>query len=86
LVAIAIHDGVYMVDFCVQSVDLADKQIGQDAIADLVIMKLESFEKEVVSKLIEAGIPYELMKKSPQLCSRLWLELDIVPIAMMPHS
>lgn len=75
-----------MVDFCVQSVDLADKQISQDAIADFVIMKLESYEKEIVSKFIGAGIPYELMKKSPQLCSRLWLELDIVPITMMPHS
>ncbi len=25
------------------------------------------------------------MKKSPKLCSRLWLELDVVPISIMPE-
>ena len=85
MVAIAIHDGVYLVDFCVQPIDLSTKQTSQDGIADYVIEKIENFQKNNGCKFIGAGIPYDLMKKSPKLCSRLWLELDVVPISIAPQ-
>lgn len=30
-------------------------------------------------------MPYNIMKHSPKLSSRLWLDLDIVPISIMPQ-
>jgi hypothetical protein len=49
-----------------------------------VLQELKAYEHQNLSKFIGAGLPYALMKKSPRLCSRLWLELDIVPIVMKP--
>lgn len=85
MVAIAIHDGVYLIDFCVQSIDLSQKQTSQDRIADYMIEKMRDFQRKNGCKFIGAGIPYDLIKKSPKLCSRLWLELDVVPISIAPQ-
>jgi hypothetical protein len=85
MVAIAIHDGVYLIDFCVQPIDYSSEQTGEDGIADFVIKKMEQFQRNNAAKFIGAGIPYALMKKSPKLCSRLWLELDVVPISVTPE-
>jgi hypothetical protein len=85
MVAIAIHDGIYLVDFCVHPIDLSGKQMGEDGIADWVIGKMEDYEKDNTAKFIGAGMPYDLMEKSARLCSRLWLELDVVPISIAPE-
>ncbi len=58
----------------------------EDLVANHVIAELESYEHNNLSKFIGAGLPFELIKKSPKLCSRLWLELDIVPISILPES
>jgi alpha,alpha-trehalose phosphorylase (configuration-retaining) len=85
MVAIAIHDGIYLVDFCVQHIDLSDKQKGEDGIADWVIEKMKDYEQKNAAKFVGAGVPYDLLKKCPKLCSRLWLELDVVPISIAPE-
>jgi alpha,alpha-trehalose phosphorylase (configuration-retaining) len=78
---------VYLIDFSVQTIEFDDSLAkGEDLIADHVIGELEKYEHDNLAKFIGAGIPYDLMKKSPKLCSRLWLELDIVPISIMPDS
>ncbi len=46
---------------------------------------MESYEHENLAKFVGAGLPLELLKKAPRLCSRLWLELDIVPISVIPE-
>jgi hypothetical protein len=35
-------------------------------------------------KFIGAGLPHDLAKRTPKLCSRLWLDLDIIPISLLP--
>lgn len=87
MVAVAIHDTVYLVDFSVRTIQINDiHQEGEEPIADYVISQLKAYEKSNLSKFVGAGLPVELMKKSPTLCSRLWLELDIVPISILPES
>lgn len=56
-----------------------------DVIADYVVGELEKYEHENLSKFIGAGVPYDIMKRSPKLSSKLWLEIDIVPISIMPE-
>lgn len=46
-----------------------------------MIKELESYEHSNLAKFVGAGLPNELLARAPKLCSRLWLELDIVPIA-----
>jgi alpha,alpha-trehalose phosphorylase (configuration-retaining) len=81
VVAIAIHDNTYLLDFSVKTISLTQDQ---DQISDHVLQELQTYEHQNLSKFIGAGIPYDLMKKCPKLCSRLWLELDVVPISIVP--
>ena len=83
-VAIAIHDGVYLQDFCVKSINLDNRKYSQDDhIADFVVKQLKTYEHSYLAKFIGAGLPRGLKERSPSLPSRLWLELDIVPIPIM---
>ncbi|KAL1842945.1 hypothetical protein VTJ49DRAFT_3586 [Mycothermus thermophilus] len=87
VVALAIHDTVYLIDFSVKSIVLDDAlKMGADVIADYVISEVEKYEHENFVKFIGAGLPTTLKYMSPTLCSRLWLELDIVPIVMRPDD
>lgn len=83
LVAIAIRDSVYLLDFSVKSVDLVE---GKDSIAEHIVSELGGYQRVDLAKFIGAGLPYELSSRSPKLCSRLWLDLDIVPIMLHPEK
>ncbi|OAA58465.1 trehalose synthase [Niveomyces insectorum RCEF 264] len=87
VVALAIHDTVYLVDFSVKHIVLDDAMRGgEDLIADYIIDEIEKYEHENFSKFIGAGLPTTLKYMSPSLCSRLWLELDIIPIVLRPDE
>jgi glycosyltransferase involved in cell wall biosynthesis len=87
IVAIAIHDITYLLDFSVHNIELnGSLNTEADPIADHIIKQLENYERETASKFIGAGLPYELLKRSPKLCSRLWLDLDVVPITIKPED
>lgn len=58
---------------------------GRDRIADHVMKELEEYEHKNLCKFIGAGLPFDLVERSPTLCPRLWLELDVVPISVMPQ-
>lgn len=47
-----------------------------------MISELSAYRKKHVCKILGAGIARELHQKSPNLCSRLWAELDIVPFVV----
>ena len=85
-VAIAIRDTTYLIDFSVRSIvlDDVDGVGGTDLIASHIIDEIKAYEEENFSKFIGAGLPTMLRYMSPTLCSRMWLELDIVPIVLRP--
>ena len=86
-VALAIHDTTYLIDFSVKHLVLDDSRAqGKDLIADWVIAEVQRYSHENFSKFIGAGVPTTLRFMSPTLCSRLWLETDIVPIVMRPDE
>jgi hypothetical protein len=53
-----------------------------DWVADHVIAELDRYRKEHVCKILGAGVIAELDGQSPTLCSRLWFDLDIVPMVV----
>ncbi|KAJ4044709.1 hypothetical protein NW761_008377 [Fusarium oxysporum] len=84
LIALAINDGIYLTDFSVKHLDLSDNQgFGRDAIADYVLEEVKDYQHEKFAKFIGAGLPATLARVSKTLCSRLWLDLDIVPIVVL---
>jgi glycosyltransferase involved in cell wall biosynthesis len=87
VVALAIHDTTYLIDFSIKHIVLDDvMKMGEDVIADYVISAVKSYEQENFAKFIGAGLPMTLRYMSPNLCSRLWLELDVVPIVIRPDD
>jgi alpha,alpha-trehalose phosphorylase (configuration-retaining) len=84
-VALAFHDSVFIADSLVKTVELPagngrDENAGK--VADLIISEVEKYEHENTAKVIGAGVPTNLRDNVPTLCSRLWLELDIVPVVV----
>jgi hypothetical protein len=87
VIALAIHDATYLLDFSVEHINLDDAtEHGHDLIAERIIKQVEAYEHENFVKFIGAGISPELEKVSGTLCSRLWLELDVVPLVLNPDS
>ncbi|RFU31921.1 hypothetical protein B7463_g4431, partial [Scytalidium lignicola] len=85
-IAVAIHDSVYLLDFSIKELELPlQQEPGKDMIADYVVGVLAAYEKANMSKFIGAGFPSDLLNKSPKLCTKLWLDLDIVPISLRPE-
>lgn len=87
IVSLAINDSIYLLDFSVKHIVLDDVlRVDQDLIADYVLEEVEKYEQENFAKFVGAGLPTTLRYMSPSLCSRLWLDLDIIPIVLRPDG
>ncbi|KAF5697502.1 Trehalose phosphorylase [Fusarium mundagurra] len=87
IISLAINDSIYLLDFSVKHIVLDDVlRMDQDLIADYILEEVEKYEHENFAKFIGAGLPTTLRYMSPSLCSRLWLDLDIVPIVLRPDG
>lgn len=85
VVAITIRDSIYSVDFCVNHLKFDNLPPGVDAgahVANHIVSELTKYERKHLSKFLSAGLPESLLARSPKLASRLWAQLDIVPIAL----
>lgn len=80
--AISIHDSVYSTDFSstILPYDASQSDKQTQVIESHIISTLRSFSSEHLCKFLGAGITLSLLHEAPNLCTRLWLELDIVPI------
>ncbi|KAI0073416.1 trehalose synthase [Panus rudis PR-1116 ss-1] len=81
-VAISIHDSVYNTDFASSTVkyDPNNPESQASIIEEHVLRALRTFANEHLCKFLGAGVTLSLLREAPNLCTRLWLELDIVPI------
>ncbi|KAI2622270.1 glycosyltransferase family 4 protein [Xylaria nigripes] len=86
IVAIAYHDHTYLVDFMIEHLPLKRSNLRKnDHIAEFVMEAAREYEYDNNVKFVGAAMPRRLVEISPQLCSRLWLDLDVVPI-VIPFS
>ena len=58
----------------------------KDLIAEYIIQEIQYYEQDNFVKFIGCGLPTTLKYMSPSLCSRLWLELDIIPVVLRPDE
>ena len=73
-VGFASHDGTYSIDFAVANVQ------NKEALADYLIKKIRDYQENHLYKFVGAGLTEEAVDLSPTLPSRLWGDLDIVPL------
>ncbi|OKL63516.1 hypothetical protein UA08_01663 [Talaromyces atroroseus] len=82
VVAIAIRDTTYLLDFYEQHFGTQlDQQLTNKEVADFIIARLREYSEEHDERFTGIGMPEDVATRYPELCSRLWHELDIVPIA-----
>lgn len=82
-IAISVHDGTYNTDFAQATITFSapfDPKAAEAAIEKHIIHTLKTFGSSHLSKFIGAGVTVILLNHAPNLCTRLWLDLDIVPI------
>lgn len=81
-VAIAIYDGNFALqDFSIKDIDF--KASLQDVkLSSHVVKELQCYERSYLTKFIGVGFPSSIKEKCSSLPSRLWLELDVVPISI----
>jgi glycosyltransferase involved in cell wall biosynthesis len=87
MVSFAVRDATYLIDFAIKNVTAPEGTNNRDFLADYIIKSIRWYEHTTFVKVVGAGLPHALQTMSPTLCSRLWLELDIVPIVIQqPHE
>ncbi|KAK2460591.1 hypothetical protein APHAL10511_007061 [Amanita phalloides] len=80
--AISVNDSVYTTDFSSLTIPYSPgkPELNAAEIEKLVLSALRLFSEQHLCKFVGAGITLSLLKESPNLCTRLWFELDVVPI------
>ena len=53
-----------------------------DYATDTIIAELKDYREKNTEKIISAALHQSLVYRCPSLCSRLWSELDIVPLVL----
>ncbi|CAG8086961.1 unnamed protein product [Penicillium olsonii] len=84
LISISIRDSTYLLDFIEKSFDQEERLSVEEA-TDFVITQLDHYGEKHLEKIIGAAMPNHVADFCPRLCSRLWGELDIIPL-VLPDS
>jgi glycosyltransferase involved in cell wall biosynthesis len=85
-IGLSIHDATYSIDFSIKHLHFPNNEPEPKAIADFIISTIIEFSKEHLMKFVGAGVTSRLVEISPNLCGRLWRELDIVPLVFHVRS
>ncbi|KAJ6038316.1 heat shock trehalose synthase [Penicillium canescens] len=81
-IAIVIRDAAYLVDYLEYEFGYHEVPVPGSAICDSVIVELERYSKTYLDKIAGVAFPKEIHDRIPNLCSRLWMELDCFPLAL----
>ncbi|THC96099.1 hypothetical protein EYZ11_004421 [Aspergillus tanneri] len=85
-VAVAIRDVTYLLEFVQQHLKPKKDQSLSSAIADFVLDQLRQFSEKHMEKFMGLAMPQHLAQSCPDFCSRLWAELDILPLVLPEES
>ncbi|KAL4882929.1 hypothetical protein BJY04DRAFT_206809 [Aspergillus karnatakaensis] len=84
--AVAIRDTTYLVDFAQEELPLQNEKPLDQHIGDYILGHLYDWCNKHLEKVIGLAIPEQLVEKVPKLPSRLWSELDIIPLVLSEDS
>ncbi|CAG8670016.1 16449_t:CDS:2, partial [Acaulospora colombiana] len=85
-VGLSIHDATYSIDFSIKHIRFPNCEPNPTAIADFIVQTIKDFSKEHLMKFVGAGVTSRLVELSPNICGRLWRDLDIVPLVFHVRS
>lgn len=80
--AIAVRDSSYPLDFAQFEFPSSSGRDGWTGFTDFILRKAKNYQEEHCQKFVGFAMSTELCERCPDLCSRLWAELDIIPIVL----
>ncbi|KAJ5290121.1 uncharacterized protein N7443_010374 [Penicillium atrosanguineum] len=84
VLAISVRDTTYLLDSIEKVLDHGKRPSAEEA-TEFIISRLRAYGEKHMEKIIGAAMPMHLADRCSQLCSRLWTELDIIPL-VLPES
>lgn len=85
-VAIAIRDTTYLLDFIEERLEPKEGSDAASSLTGFIISRLKAYAENHLEKIIGIAMPCHIADDCPLLCSRLWAELDIVPLVLPETS
>ncbi|KAJ5808470.1 hypothetical protein N7474_009739 [Penicillium riverlandense] len=85
-VALAVRDTTYLLDFIEKDFTPGEDQTHSQAATNFIIAELMAYSEEHLEKFMGIAIPKHVAEYCPQLCSRLWAELDVIPLVLSGTS
>ncbi|OQE16726.1 hypothetical protein PENSTE_c023G03107 [Penicillium steckii] len=80
--AIAVRDSSYPLDFAQFEFPSSSGRDGWTGFTDFILRKAKDYQEKHYQKFVGFAMSTELCERCPDLCSRLWAELDIIPIVL----
>lgn len=81
-VSIALRDSMYLLDYFGKQFDENDSREDPSAIPDWITTALQNYCEQRIEKILAIAMPSFFARSFPQICSRLWQDLDIIPVAL----
>lgn len=78
------RDCSYPLDFAQFEFPSSSRQDSSAEFTEFILAKARDYQEKHNQKFVGLAMPTELYERCPELCSRLWAELDIIPIVL--HS
>lgn len=83
-IAIAIRDPTYFLDFVEKKLETEPTSCAEQA-TDFIVTQLKGYMEKHLEKIVGVAMPTRVANDCTHLCSRLWAELDIIPL-VLPES
>ncbi|KAK2666580.1 hypothetical protein RAB80_017697 [Fusarium oxysporum f. sp. vasinfectum] len=80
--AVAVRDSSYMLDYAQHDISSGNLHPDWAEITDHIIVTAREYQHDHAEKFIGLAMSTDLAERCPDLCARLWLELDIIPIVL----
>lgn len=80
--AIAVRDSSYPLDFAQFECPSGSRRDGWAGFTEFILGKAREYQEKHCQKFVGLAMSTELCERCPELCSRLWAELDIIPIVL----
>lgn len=81
-IAVAIRDATYLLDFIEERYEASQHQPSADEAVDFIIYQLKAYGEKHLEKIVGVAMHRHVAATCPTLCSRLWAELDIIPLVL----
>lgn len=84
--ALSVRDSSYALDFAQFEFPRGSRRDGWAGFTEFILEKVGNYQEKHSQKFVGLAMSTELYERCPGLCSRLWVELDIIPIVLRPSE